>query len=329
MSLRAALVGCGKIGSEFADDPRIKGIYTHAGAWQACAGATLVAVCDSDPERAQRAAERHHVAAHFRDLDAMLAAAEPDIVSICTPDESHAAVLGRVLAQPGVRAVLMEKPLARDIDAARALTATAARNGIRLAVNYSRRYSPGHRELARRLRTGDIGEIQCVSGHYTKGTLHNGTHWLDLARMLVGEIVAVAGSDRLREATADPTLDLRLEFASGASAALQGLDSRAYTLFEMDIVGKEGRVRIVDSGHVVERFVAGDSPYYTGYRTLLPQDRESGRMEDTLLHAAQDLVDALAANRAPLCGGDDAVAALALGIAAMTSARAGGIWQRP
>lgn len=329
MSLRVALIGCGKIGSEFADDPLVTGIYTHAGAWRACAGTELVAVCDRDAERVRRCAERHSVADAFIDVDAMLDGVRPDVVSICTPDDSHADVLARVLRQGGVRAVLMEKPLALELGAARELVDMAGRLGIRLAVNYSRRYSAGHQELAQRLRNGTIGTIQCVSGYYTKGTLHNGTHWFDLARMLVGDIAAIRGFDRLGETGDDPTLDVRLDFRGGSSGCLHGLDAGAYSLFEMDILGTQGRVRIVDSGHVFEFSHNGDSPYYTGYRTLLPQGRESGRLEDTLLHAARDLIDSLLADRQPLCSGGDALAALAIGIAARQSAGAGGEMRRP
>lgn len=329
MIRRVALIGCGKIGSEFAEDPLVSGIYTHAGAWQASDGTELVAVCDSNAERTRRCAERHGVANVFLDVDAMLAEIRPDVVSICTPDSSHADILGKVLRQPGVRAVLMEKPLALELDAARELVTLAERMGIRLAVNYSRRYSAGHQELAQRLHAGEIGTIQCVSGYYTKGTLHNGTHWFDLARMLVGEVDAVRGFDRLGEKGGDPTLDVGLEFKCGSTGYLHGLDAGAYSLFEMDIVGTQGRVRIVDSGHVFEFSRNGDSPYYTGYRTLLAQGRESGRLEDTLLHAAQDLVASLNTNRRPLCSGADALVALAIGIAARDSAQADGATRRP
>lgn len=324
VTLRVALVGCGKIGSEFADDPLIKGIYSHAGAWCACTDADLVAICDTDPERLNRCGERHGVAARFDDLNAMLTAAQPDIVSICTPDETHAALLGRVIAAPGVQAVLMEKPLALAPDDAKALVLAAARHRVLLAVNYSRRYSPAHQALAQRLRTGEIGDIQSVCGHYTKGLLHNGTHWFDLARMLVGEMVSVTGYDRLQEAGTDPTIDVRVGFANGATGVLQALDAAAYSLFEMDIVGTTGRIRIVDSGHRFELFRAAMSPYYSGYRTLLRHGEESGGMEDSLLHAVQDLVEALSTHRTPLCCGEDAVAALAIGVAAHASARAGG-----
>ncbi|MBI3524672.1 MAG: Gfo/Idh/MocA family oxidoreductase [Betaproteobacteria bacterium] len=324
VSLRAALIGCGMIGSEFADDPRIKGIYTHAGAWRACPDVDLAAVCDTDPERARRCAERWNITRWYVDPAAMLQDVRPDIVSICTPDTTHSALLELVINSPTTRAVLIEKPLALSLEEARLAVNQAGQRGVRLGVNYSRRYSLGHQALRERIRQGELGELQSIGGHYGKGTLHNGTHWFDLARFLVGEISQVRGFDRLHEACPDPTLDVWMEFSSGPLAYLHGLDAAAYSLFEMDILGSRGRVRIVDSGHGFETSMVGDSPYYTGYRTLLPHGREDGRLEDTLLHAAQDLVASLETGSTPLCSGEDALAALAVGLAALASAKLGG-----
>jgi len=324
VSLRAALIGCGKIGSEFADDPLIKGIYTHAGAWRACSGVDLAAVCDADPERARRCAERWNVARWYVDPATMLEDARPDIVSICTPDATHSALLEQAIGSTATRAVLMEKPLALSLEEARRAVDQAARHGVLLGVNYSRRYSPGHQALRERIRQGALGDIQSIGGHYTKGTLHNGTHWFDLARFLIGEVAQVRGFDRLHEVSPDPTLDVWMKFSSGPLAYLHGLNAADYSLFEMDILGSRGRIRIVDSGHGFETFMVGDSPHYTGYQTLLPHGREDGRLEDTLLYAAQDLVASLKTGRSPLCSGEDALLALAVGLAAHASAKLGG-----
>ena len=287
-------------------------------------GVDLAAVCDIDPERARRCAERWGVARWYVDPAAMLDDVHPDIVSICAPDSTHTALLELAINGTATRAVLMEKPLALSLKEARLAVDQANRRDVRLGVNYSRRYSKGHQALRERIRQGELGELQSIGGHYTKGTLHNGTHWFDLARFLVGEIVQVRGFDRLREVTPDPTLDVCMKFSSGTLAYLHGLDAAAYSLFEMDILGSRGRVRIVDSGHGFETFMVGDSPYYTGYQTLLPHGREDGRLEDTLLHAAQDLIASLETGSIPLCSGEDALAALAIGLAAQASARLGG-----
>jgi predicted dehydrogenase len=321
--LRAALVGCGLIGSEFADDPLVEGVHSHAGAYAESALTSLVAVCDVDPDKVRRCGERWGVAAQYQDCGRMLAEQKPDLVSVCTPDQTHHDVLKTVLAAPSVRGVLAEKPLALTIAQAQEIARLASERGVTLAVNYSRRYANSHRKLKTFLESGGIGEVQTVGGYYTKGALHNGTHWFDLARFLVGDIARVWGRDVLREGGRDPTLDAFMEFESGAAAHLQACRAAAYAVFEMDLIGTRGRVQLVDSGHVFHTFEVADSPRYSGYRALVPVAGVAGGLENVLLHAVEDLARSVDAGTQPLCSAADGIAALKVALAVRDSARSG------
>jgi predicted dehydrogenase len=324
MTWRAALIGCGKIGSGFAADPRIKGVFTHAEAYTACPTTKLVAVADVSAAAVERCGARWGVARRDTNPLRMLAEVHPEIVSVCSPDGTHHALIQTALRTPGVRAVLAEKPLAMTPNEAQELVAEAAERGIVLAVNYSRRFATGHADLRDAIRAGRLGRIQRVSGHYTKGTLHNGTHWFDLLRYLIGEVASVQGWNVLGEGGDDPSLDARLCLADGPVATLAALDSREYSLFEMDIVGTAGRARLVDSGHWIEYAEAADSPYYSGYRTLIPGERVSGGLQDVTLRAVEDLVCCLETGGVPACSGQDGLRALEIGFALHASARRGG-----
>jgi predicted dehydrogenase len=291
---------------------------THIGAYRACRDTELVAVCDIDGERAAAAANG---AAVYTDAEALLAGAAPEIVSVATPDATHAELVELCLRAPGMRAVLAEKPLAGGAEPARALAALARERGVALAVNYHRRFVPAFQALRADLA---IGELQHVSGVYVKGLAHNGTHWLDLLRALAGEPVAVRGHDRLGEGGTDPTLDAELTLAGGARAQLAGLDTRCFTAFEMDLIGTHGRVRVVESGHRLERWDAGDDPRHPGYRALRPRESQPGALRDGTLHAVADLVRCLRFGGEPACTGEDGAAALELVDAIRTSAARGG-----
>jgi predicted dehydrogenase len=320
--MKAAVLGCGAIGAgREARHPDV-GVDSHAAAYDACADTELAAVCDVDAALAEACARRFGVSAVHSDPAALLAEG-PEIVSVCTPDATHAELVEAALRAPGVRAVLAEKPLALDAGAAHALAALAREHGVVLAVAYFRRFAPALRALRDELAAGAIGELQHVAGVYVKGLKHNGTHWLDLLRFLVGEPVAVRGWDRLGEGGGDPTLDAELTLADGAGARLAGLDTSAYTAFEMDLVGTRGRVRLAEAGHVLERWDVGDDARYPGYRVLHPRPPEHGVLRDALLHAVADVVRCLRGGAEPACTGEDGAAALALAGAIRASAEAG------
>jgi len=325
MRYRAALIGCGKIGSLFADDPRMQGdVFTHAEAYVRCPATELVAVCDADPARAAACAGRWQVPAQFTDVDALLRGARPDLVSVCTPDATHFAVVSQLLAAPHPpRAILCEKPLALSVAQGRQMVAAAAARGVVLAVMFMRRHARNFQALKKLLVAGELGAVQAVHGWYTKGVVHNGSHWFDLLRFLVGEVRAVQAWNRCGDDAADPTLDVLLELHGGALASLQGCDPRLFTVFEMDVMGTAGRVRIRDSGYRIDCERAVDSPRYSGYRELVPRPCELGDRRDVMLHAVEDLVASVATPRAPASGGLDGVAALAIGQAALQAAREG------
>ncbi|MDP3396776.1 MAG: Gfo/Idh/MocA family oxidoreductase [Methanoregula sp.] len=323
MVYRVAVIGCGKIGSEFAEDPKIKDIYTHAGAYTACKDTEIVAVCDAFREKAEKCARFWKIPCFFTDYEKLLLEKEPEIISICTPDPTHYPIIKKVLESEATRAVLAEKPLALTVREAQELVRIAKGRGIILAVNYSRRHSEMHRKMRSLIDTGTIGSIQAVSGYYTKGTMHSGTHWFDLARFLIGEIDSVRGDDVLREGGPDPTYDVKIEFFSGIRGYLHGCDNNVFSIFEMDIIGTKGRIWIHESGHRAERFAVEDSPFYSGYHHLGLKESFSNGMHDTMLHAVEDLVGCLKNGSSPACSGSDGVEALRIAKAVGTSVKRG------
>lgn len=306
---RAVVIGCGWIGAGTARDPVTVGVQSHAEAYARHPHTALAGVTDADLARATSAASQFGPCDASDNPAAMLESLRPEIVSVCTPDESHAAMLRLALAQPATRAVLMEKPLAMDAAEARDLVDDARRRGVLLAVNYSRRFCPAFRRLRNELQNGVFGRVQQIHGYYGKGIIHNGTHWIDLLRYLTGGIEQASVLSAVKPDRRTPSAQFLC--AGGVPATLQALDHTAFTLFEMDIIGTAGRVRILDGGHRIQRFRTVESPLYTGYVNLDGGQSENGCLKDAMLHAVDDLISCLTGESAqPACTGEDAVACL-------------------
>ncbi|MCX7121831.1 MAG: Gfo/Idh/MocA family oxidoreductase [Gammaproteobacteria bacterium] len=320
MKYRAALIGCGNIGCLYANDPKIKGIYTHAGAYAKCSKTELVSVCDINEEKAINCSKKWNADYYYSDIKKMLSDQKPEIVSICTADATHDEILDLVLNTPKIKGIIIEKPLALDVCRASELVEIAHKKEVVLIVNYNRRYAIGHQKIKEFIKNGSIGRVQKISGYYTKGILHNGTHWLDLARYLVGEIKAVQGFKIKQNDDQDPPIDAWLQFENGVSGFLQNLDANEYSLFEMDILGTLRRIRITDSGHNIEFFNVMESEYYTGYNTLKKHDQRDDNISDTLLNVVYDLVNSIENKLIPKCSGDDGLAVLRIANALIHSA---------
>jgi predicted dehydrogenase len=318
-------VGCGKIGSLFADDPLMRGdVFSHAEAYTVCPDTELVAIVDSDPSSLDRCGERWSIANRFASVAGMLSAMTPAIVSVATPTSTHSAICRELIsAKNPPRAILCEKPIASTVREAEEIVAAAREKGVVLVVMHMRRYANNMRKLREFLRGGGIGELRNVSGWLTKGTVHNGTHWFDLLRYLVGEVVWVHGINTLCEPGDDPTLDVAMQLENGMLATMRSAEHANFTICEMDIMGTKGRVQIVDSSYQVHVWQAVPSPRYTGYVELSRSSVDMGDRKNVMLHAVEDIVHCLDTGDTPQSTGEDGVAALRIALAAHESSEHG------
>ena len=131
----------------------------HARVWSEIPGARLVAVADASPERSAQVGARFGVPAYTEAAD-LLTRDDIQAVSIATPDHLHAqAVL--VALQAG-KHVLVEKPLATDLDEAATMVAAARDAGRTLMVNYSQRFVPEFSWARRQIEDGVIGTPKII-----------------------------------------------------------------------------------------------------------------------------------------------------------------------
>ena len=310
---RAGVVGCGRIGCGFDDDPLRGTVSTHAGAYARTPGVELAALCDSDKQKLERYGEKFGVPARYTNFTYMLDKEKLDIVSICTLSPTHLEI-ARAAVESGVRAIFCEKPIAESLNAADEMIRLCAENNIVLLIDHQRRFDPFHQRTAAFLREGGLGRIQQVTCYYTAGVTNTGTHLFDLLRLYLGDVKWVEGriSANASVNDADPNIDGWLGFADGAVAAIQACDVRAYTIFEIHLLGTKGRLRATSHGLSVEFEEVRDSQRYSGYRelfhTALPIVTDGSR--ELMLNGVAHLLDCLKNGQKPASGGEDGRAAL-------------------
>jgi predicted dehydrogenase len=322
---RAGIVGCGKIASDYADDPMMRGdIFTHAEAYTECKDTILSAICDINPTRLQLCGDRWKVQARYENIKEMVEKEELDILSVSTPDSTHYQVIKNVLScTNSIKVILCEKPLAMNVLEAEELVREAKENGLILVVMYMRRFARNYQGLKEFISEDNIGKIQSITGWYTKGVRHNGTHWFDVLRFFGEEAEWVMAWNNLDDDPIDPTLDVVLGTRNGFIVSLRACDSEVFTVFEMDIMGTKGRVRILDSGFQMEFSKVVDSRRYSGYKELEISPQNFGDRKNLMLHAIENIVQALKFDTSVLCSGQDGVETLRISEAALKSAKTG------
>ena len=305
------LVGLGQVAMGYdLDNAADDVILTHARAFATHPSFRLVGGVDPRADRRDLFLQRYGAATED-DLATALTRFNPDVVVIAAPTPNHGALLRTVLEHATPRVVLCEKPLSYRLDEARDMVRLCRDRGCALYVNYLRRAAPGAREVKRRLRQGLI--VSPVKGvaWYTKGLLHNGSHFVNLLEFWLGPISGFNVIDRgrgLDDDDAEP--DVRFDFAGG-SVTLLAAHEENYSLHEIDLIAPNGRLRYAQGGGKIVWQAAVPDPLVEGYSVLSdPGDEIASGAEKTQWHVADQLAAWLADGESELCSGADALQTL-------------------
>ncbi|GEM_PF-3078061 len=316
---RAVIIGLGNIGFKFSRY-HLPFHTTHFETYRANPMIDLVAVADSD-RIALRAVGRVCSGHRYADYRELLKREQPEIVSVCTPDQTHFPIIQALLRTPSVRGIWCEKPLSVSLDEARKMVADCEKRGVKLLVNFVRRYDPFYRLLKKRLKSL-MGEIQTISCYYSGGILTSGSHLLDILSFLLGPCEEVIGAKMKRGVAG------RLRFGR-VWVDLIPLATEHYSILEMNIFGSRARLDTVNKpfGEYEYRYYLKQKDSVLGLEFIagktarpLPQNLPRNYMDLAL----KDLLKSIRQKQNPCSSGKTALTSLELIHALLYSSEAGG-----
>ncbi len=237
--LKVGILGCGPIAQFAHFESAVKARNTD-----------LHAICDVADDLVQRLGDTYQPAKRYGDYDAMLADRELDAVIIATSDGFHVPASLKALAAG--KHVLCEKPLGVTVEEADGLAAVVKKSGLVLQVGHMKRFDPGL-EAARDFVRDGMGQQLSFKAWYCDSThrytmtdavqplpilsaqarkptanpkadlrryymLAHGSHLVDTARFLCGELIEV--NARLNERFGAYSWFVDVAFANGCMGHL-------------------------------------------------------------------------------------------------------------
>jgi len=335
--VKYGIIGCG---SAFAQN--------HLEPMKQIAGLHIAALADTDAGRLDELSKSLGVRDVYTDYREMLARAGIDAVLIALPP-----TLNRDAAAQAARAgrhILLEKPIATTLEAARDIIDTCAAHRVKLCIGHQRRYASTERRAKEILAAGRLGRLfrvkvrhttDCVSwlngqaGWRTDAAVAGGGIWLlwgvhytDLLRWLTG-VEAVSVFARVRNvacpdiATEDDAFAL-VEMTEGifgeveVSAARRAVEPAAHgPVGEMvEIYGSEGTLVWSRTEGVLRLATKHGTDVIT-----VPGGREDWGDAERRLHEA--FVDCIERDLEPPVTGDDGLRALEIVLAGYRSSDEG------
>ena len=159
--LGVAIVGCGRISD------------LHQLGYRDQAAARIVALCDTNRQRAAGKAQAWGVGRVYTDYQELLADPQVDLVELLVPHHLHAPMT--VAACRAAKHVSVQKPMALSAAEADQMIGAADRGGVVLRVFENFVFYPPYVRAKQMIDAGEIGEPQMIRFHV--GTGKSETQW--------------------------------------------------------------------------------------------------------------------------------------------------------
>jgi len=288
---RAAVIGIGRIGYELEHDELRSKPASHVGVYLECPKTELVGASDVDGAKLEEFSKEHPDIPAYSDYEVMLNREKPDIISICTPTETHCRIARNCARFNSTKVLWVEKPLASTVEESEKMIKTCDNFGTKLACNMTRRWDNAYQRIKQIVdgqdETWSIGELLMFEGRFSGDLIRDGVHMADLGMWLTD--------------------------GDEGKIHLMNVPS-SYIIFELEIWCENGLIRVLHNGLDIQLWFAEKSPKYQGFRELggMIHLDETYNFSTAMRNAVDDLVECASSDKQPECVGLDGLNALKL-----------------
>ncbi|MER9854874.1 MULTISPECIES: Gfo/Idh/MocA family oxidoreductase [unclassified Mesorhizobium] len=328
--LRGALIGCGFFA------------VNQMHAWRGIAGASIVAICDRDPERLKIVGDQFGIAKRYTDAAELFAGESLDFVDIATTAPSHRPLVEMAAAHRVP--VICQKPFAPTLADAKAMVKACAEAGVALMVHENFRWQSPIQAVRAVLDSGEIGTsffgrisfrsgYDVFSGQPYLATGKRfiiedlGIHILDIARFLLGDVsVITTRTVRINPGiSGEDVATMLMDHKNGTTSVVDcsyatklATEPFPETLIEID--GSDGTIRLAQGYRLTVTGKNGTVVTDVSPPLLPWASRPWHNIQESVVAIQQHWVDCLAKGIEPATSGADNLKTFALVEAAYAGA---------
>ena len=184
-----------------------RGVH-HGKCYEGIENMKVIALCEIDENRLKNSVNELNVTG-YTDYEEMLKTEKPDIVHAVTAPTVPRHIWVEPAADAGVRALVIEKPIALRPRDSELLAAAHEKTGIKIIVNHQRRYLPFAEKLLEFFAEDSLGDIHFIRACSECMITDMVTHLMDLVLLALRDIpiTHVWGTVQGGETYQDPILD--------------------------------------------------------------------------------------------------------------------------
>ncbi len=288
-SVRVGIIGAGFISAY------------HLAGLRAAAGADVRVIAGRTETSVAAVAKEHDVPEITTDYRTILERSDIDAVVIATPDHTHEIIA--IAAADAGKAILLQKPMARNSSECRRIIDAARRNDVSLSVSFMHRYLDEVIRTQELLADPSFGPVQAIrirnatpgadwndwffSRDFVGGgvVMQLGIHGIDLTQHLFGPIASVMASTSLarRERRLADGRSVTSDFEDHANAiyrfhgGIEGIHDMSYSevqgcdRFRLEIYCAEATLWLRTERGLLSIY----APAHTGQRTWMVPDLDT------------------------------------------------------
>lgn len=304
--IRVGAIGCGRVAqAHLAAIENLK------------ADVELIGVSDAEEEKAKEAQRRWGARYHSRQYEDILKDREIEAVVIALPNHLHHPVT--IQAAESKKHILVEKPMALNINQARDMVEVAKRNGVTLMVGQSRRFSDGVFKLQKNLP--EIGKLFRIQVSFLVNFPAPPTDWWKRSEEAGGLVILLQGSHSIdsiltwikkmplqvcaftsrqnAQWEGEDEADILLSFDQSELASVHLSLSTSPDLHEAILVGTKGVIRLTE--------YSTGKPFGFGYHLDLNGRRiySGDQIPSNYTLQFKEFIEALQEGRPPAASGEE------------------------
>ena len=245
MKVKALIIGCGNIGSQY--DLNNSLIQTHSKAMFLSDWINEVDVFDLNTQITSELSQKYNFGILKKYNSNNLH--NYDIISICTPTETHYKFLKDCILQK-VKLVICEKPISFSQNELTKLLSLYNESSTKVLVNYYRRFQKPYNKLKEKIHLFS-SDLSFVNIKYYKGVLNYASHAMDLINFIINKSLKIEMLNVLSRNfdyfKKDPTIIANFN-SNGVEYLLNGVSSEIPVL-DIELIFKNKKVFIFDLGN--------------------------------------------------------------------------------
>ncbi len=290
---KAVIVGFGDIAYFLSKDKKRKKTWSHFEAYNSINETKVYAVVERDQKKIDFIKKKYPQINVFRNINELInSKLNIDIISICSPTQTHFDILNRsLILKPKI--IICEKPICETLSEAKKIVKLYKKKKIKIIINHQRRFETNFLIAKQIVATGKIGKVLNINANYTSKIINIGTHLIDCIRMIINSEPKFTYSIFKKNLSKkDPSVSGILYFNNDINCFIQSLGSKYKYIFEIDIIGSKGRIRVINNGKNIEFFQFKRSKNFEKYEELYKKKMKLKKQTDPMRELFVNVINA-------------------------------------